>query len=63
LKERILRKIRGWKEEFLSKAGKENFIRAIAQAILTYAMTCFDLSKSPSDEITQSICHLVVSIR
>jgi hypothetical protein len=26
-------------------------------------MTCFDLSKSPSDEITQSICHLVVSIR
>jgi hypothetical protein len=57
LKEKILRRIRGWKEKFLSKAGKEILIKAVAQAIPTYAMACFDLTKSLCDEITQAICQ------
>jgi hypothetical protein len=52
LKEKILSKIRGWKIKFMSKAGKEILIKAVAQAIRSYAMACFDLSKGLSDDIT-----------
>jgi hypothetical protein len=45
----------GWKERFLSKAAKETLIKAIAQAIPTYAMACFDLTKSLCDDIAQMI--------
>jgi hypothetical protein len=46
IKEKILKRIRGWKERFLSKARKEILIKAIAQAIPTYAMACFDITKT-----------------
>jgi hypothetical protein len=50
LEERIWQRIQGWKERLLSKAGKEIMIKAVAQAIPTYAMSCFDLTKSLCDE-------------
>ncbi|EEE50691.1 hypothetical protein OsJ_30951 [Oryza sativa Japonica Group] len=55
LKEKIWRCIQGWKEKFLSKAGKEILIKAVAQAIPTYAMSCFYLTKSLCDELTSMI--------
>jgi hypothetical protein len=35
----------------LSKAGKEILIKARAQAIPIYAMTCFDITKGMCEEI------------
>jgi hypothetical protein len=57
LKERVWQCIQGWKERLLSKAGKEILIKAIAQAIPTYAMSCFDLTKAICDAIGLMICR------
>jgi hypothetical protein len=57
LKERVWKKIQGWKEKLLSKAGKETLIKAVAQAIPSYAMSCFDLTKSMCDDIGRMICR------
>lgn len=42
LKYRAWKKIQGWKERMLSKAGKRILIKACAQAIPTFAISCFD---------------------
>ncbi|BAT09242.1 Os09g0545250, partial [Oryza sativa Japonica Group] len=57
LKERVWKKIQGWKEKLLSKAGKDILIKAVAQAIPTFAMSCFDLTKTLCDEISAIICR------
>ena len=55
LKDRVWKRIQGWKEKLLSKAGKEILIKAIAQAIPTYVMSCFDLTKMLCDDIGKMI--------
>ncbi len=55
LKERIVQRLKGWKENFLSKAGREVLIKEIAQSIPTYAMNCFRLPKIWCDEISSLI--------
>lgn len=57
LKDRVWKRIQGWKEKLLSKAGKEILIKAVAQAIPSYAMSCFDLTKTLCDEIGAMICR------
>lgn len=49
LKDQIWKWMQGWNEKFLSWAGKEILINVVAQAIPTFAMGCFDLSKSLCD--------------
>jgi len=57
LKERIWKRIQGWNDKFLSWASKEILVKAVAQAIPTFAMGCFDLSKSLCDQISAMICR------
>ena len=40
-----------------SRAGKEILIKSIAQAIPSYAMSCFDLTKTLCDEMSAMICR------
>lgn len=54
-KERIWKRIQGWKEKMLSRAGKEVLIKAVAQAIPTFAMGCFDLTRELCDQISTMI--------
>lgn len=41
--DRIWKKLEGWKEKCLSKAGKETLVKAVAHAIRNYIMSCYKL--------------------
>ena len=56
IKQKIWNRIQGWKEKMLSKAGKEILIKAVAQAIPTYAMSCFDLQRPYVISSTLLLC-------
>ena len=55
LKEKLARKLAGWKERLLSRAGKEILIKAVAQAVPTYTMSCFKLPDSICEELTSMV--------
>ena len=55
--ERVWKKLQGWKEKLLSKAGKEILIKAVAQAIPTYTMSCFKISVSLAHELEMMIAR------
>jgi hypothetical protein len=51
------RKIQGWKENILPRTGKEILVKAVAQAIPVFAMSCFDITKTFCDDIISMVCH------
>ena len=51
VKERVEKKLSGWKEKMLSVGGREVLIKAVAQAIPTYTMSCFQIPKNICDDI------------
>jgi hypothetical protein len=55
LKGRMWAKIQVWDERLLSRAAKDVLIKACAQAIPTFAMSCFDITKSLCDQMSEMI--------
>lgn len=57
LKERLWKKLNGWKEKLLSRPGKEVLIKAVAQAIPTYMMSVFKIPDGLLDEMQALIAR------
>lgn len=55
IKERVWTKLQGWKEQLLAQAGREIFLKAVVQAIPTFAMSCFKVPISLCNDIEQLI--------
>ena len=51
IQEKISKCVMGWKEKFISKAGREALIKMVVQTIPTYSMSVFRLLKSICDGI------------
>ncbi|KAL9678842.1 hypothetical protein QQ045_016693 [Rhodiola kirilowii] len=54
---RIWKKLQGWKEKALSIAGKEVLIKAVIQAMPTYAMSCFKIPDTLIKRIVSMITN------
>jgi hypothetical protein len=54
VQDRIWKKLKGWKEKCLSRAGKETLIKYVPQAIPNYIMSCF--------EIPEDCCNIIESM-
>jgi hypothetical protein len=52
IKDRVWKKLQGWKEKLLSQAGREVLLKVVIQAIPTYAMSVFKFPAGLCEEIS-----------
>ena len=57
IKQQIWKKLQGWEAKLLSQVGREVLIKAVAQALPTYTMSCFKLPITLCHEIEALICR------
>lgn len=57
VREKITRKVTGWKEKFILKAGREVLIKTVAQAVPTYAMSIFKIPKQICEDINSVLAR------
>ena len=55
LGEKIIRRVLGWKEKYISKVGIEILIKTVAQAIPKYTMRMFKIPKALCDTINSTL--------
>ena len=51
VQERVTKRVMGWKEKYISEAGREVLIKTVAQAIPTYSMSMFKIPKKICGDI------------
>jgi hypothetical protein len=56
ISDRVWKKLKGWKEKKLSFAGRGTLLKAVAQAIPTYIMSCFLLPKKLCNQLEGMAC-------
>ena len=56
LKERVWKRVQGWKGRLLSKGGKEVLIKAVAQSIPTYTMSCSLIPSGVCTDLESLMC-------
>ncbi|XP_028068804.1 uncharacterized protein LOC114271378 [Camellia sinensis] len=61
VKDRVWTRLNGWKEIFLSVAGREILLKSVAQAIPTYIMSCFQLPDGICEDIDSMLQGVLVS--
>lgn len=57
VREKIAKKVIGWKERLISKAGREIFIKTVAQAVSTYMMSIFNIPKQICEDINSLLAR------
>ena len=57
LKDRIWNHMQGWNERTLSRQGKEILVKGVAQAVPTFAMSVFYLTKTFCEELSSMIAR------
>ncbi|XP_075655055.1 uncharacterized protein LOC142625252 [Castanea sativa] len=57
IKDRVAKKLAGWKGKLLSIGGREILIKAVAQTVLTYTMSCFQLPKTLCIDLENMMCN------
>jgi hypothetical protein len=55
LLERIIERLKGWKEKFLSMGGNEILLKALIQSIPVFAMVVFKIPKRLCKEINDAM--------
>ena len=55
VKLRVLNKIQGWQHKFFLSGGKEVLIKAVAQAVPTFAMSVFKIPLGLCEEIQKEV--------
>ena len=55
LREKILKRVMGWKEKFISQVRREIIIKTVAQAIPIYTMGILKIPKSLCDTINSTL--------
>ena len=54
VQERVIKRVMGWKEKNISKAGREVLIKTVVQAIPTYSISMFKIPKKNCDDINSA---------
>ena len=60
IKERIWKKAQGWKENLLSRPGKETLVNGVIQAIPPYAKSIFCLPSILIEDIHSLVANFLV---
>ena len=57
VREKITKKVTGWKEKFISQVGREILIKAVAQAVPTYTISIFKIPKQICKDINSVLAR------
>jgi hypothetical protein len=57
ISESMWKRVQGWSDKPLSRAGKEVMLKSVAQAIPTYVMSCFQLPVGICEKMRSTISN------